>query len=241
MTTPTPAAQPKILTDKQILDIIANWARTTNSRFELCRAIEAAAVAAVPAAPPEGWKLVPTEPTERMICAGIEAYQGKSEESYRAMIAAAPATAEQSSMAGAAPEPYKLTRSIIHNCPALVLPQSLIEKLGNCAQIVVLKGADDAIAGTLLAALNAGIAQPVAPVPVSEWLQAETASREAIEAYNAAVRESDKYIWPGTDINAEFQVMSAAKNKAFLAMRAMYDALSRATPAVDTQQRQEGQ
>ncbi len=40
---------------------------------------------------PAGWKLVPIEPTERMICAGIEAYQGKSEESYAAMVAAAPA------------------------------------------------------------------------------------------------------------------------------------------------------
>ena len=39
---------------------------------------------------PDGWVMVPRDPTERMICAGIEAYQGKCEVSYRAMLDAAP-------------------------------------------------------------------------------------------------------------------------------------------------------
>jgi hypothetical protein len=50
---------------------------------------------------------------------------------------------------------FKLARSIIHDCPALVLPQSFIEKLGNVAQLVVLKGVDDEIASVLLNKLNA--------------------------------------------------------------------------------------
>ncbi len=38
----------------------------------------------------DGWQRVPKVPTEKMICAGIEAYRGKCEESYAAMLAAAP-------------------------------------------------------------------------------------------------------------------------------------------------------
>lgn len=39
---------------------------------------------------PEGWKLVPVEPTPEMIGKGIIAYDGKCESAYRAMLAAAP-------------------------------------------------------------------------------------------------------------------------------------------------------
>jgi hypothetical protein len=41
----------QILTDAQVGEIIATWARTSNSRFELCRAIEAATLRASLAAP----------------------------------------------------------------------------------------------------------------------------------------------------------------------------------------------
>lgn len=40
--------------------------------------------------PPEGYVLVPVEPTDRMIGAGIIAYDGKCESSYKAMLAARP-------------------------------------------------------------------------------------------------------------------------------------------------------
>jgi hypothetical protein len=50
---------------------------------------------------------------------------------------------------------FQLTRSIIHECPALRLPQSFLEKLGNAAQIVVLKGANDKIAKFITDACNA--------------------------------------------------------------------------------------
>lgn len=40
--------------------------------------------------PPEGYVLVPVEPTGRMIDAGILAYDGKCESSYVAMLAARP-------------------------------------------------------------------------------------------------------------------------------------------------------
>ncbi len=41
-------------------------------------------------APDEPWQTVPVEPTTRQVAAGIEAYDGKCEKSYRAMLAAAP-------------------------------------------------------------------------------------------------------------------------------------------------------
>lgn len=50
---------------------------------------------------------------------------------------------------------YKLTRSIIYKCPALVLPQSFIEKLGMTAQIVPLKGFTDEQAQKLCDDCNA--------------------------------------------------------------------------------------
>ncbi|WP_256643694.1 hypothetical protein [Stenotrophomonas sp. 9(2022)] len=40
--------------------------------------------------PPEGYVLVPMEPTDRMIGEGIWAYDGNCESSYRAMLAARP-------------------------------------------------------------------------------------------------------------------------------------------------------
>lgn len=40
--------------------------------------------------PPDGYVLVPVEPTGRMIDAGILAYDGKCESSYVAMLAARP-------------------------------------------------------------------------------------------------------------------------------------------------------
>jgi hypothetical protein len=52
-------------------------------------------------------------------------------------------------------EPWTLTRSIIYDCPALKVPQAWVQKLGATAQIVALKGADDAMAQRILAALNA--------------------------------------------------------------------------------------
>lgn len=54
-----------------------------------------------------------------------------------------------------------LTRSIIYNCPALKLPQTFLQQLGATAQIVALKGADEAIAQSICDALNA--AAPSAP------------------------------------------------------------------------------
>lgn len=55
---------------------------------------EAAALRAITAAlrlaVPDGYVLVPREPTVNMVCRGIIAYDGTCESSYRAMLAAAP-------------------------------------------------------------------------------------------------------------------------------------------------------
>lgn len=50
---------------------------------------------------------------------------------------------------------FELGRSIIYDCPALILPQSFLQKLGGTTQMVVLKGADDDIAKRIVDALNA--------------------------------------------------------------------------------------
>ena len=50
---------------------------------------------------------------------------------------------------------FELTRSIIHNCPALALPQSFAEQMGGVAQLVVLKGATPEVAQFIADACNA--------------------------------------------------------------------------------------
>lgn len=49
---------------------------------------------------------------------------------------------------------FVLTRSVIHDCPAIKLPQNFVQQLGNTAQIVVLKGATDEIANFIVSACN---------------------------------------------------------------------------------------
>ena len=83
---------------------------------------------------------------------------------------APPAAAEQSEPAKPA---FTKTRSIIHDCPAIKLPQTFLQRLGNTAQLVVLKGADDDLADALIAMLNAPPAAPApAPAPVNQELLA---------------------------------------------------------------------
>lgn len=57
------------------------------------------------------------------------------------------------------PKKFTLTNSIIHKCPALRLPQSFLQKLGNTAQIVALKGCDANMAQFILDACNAALSQ----------------------------------------------------------------------------------
>lgn len=49
---------------------------------------------------------------------------------------------------------FSITRSIIHDCPALRLPQSLVERYGGVAQLVVLKGASPEVALFIADACN---------------------------------------------------------------------------------------
>lgn len=48
-----------------------------------------------PCDPPEGWRLVPLTPTVRMVAAGIEAYAGRCEDAYQAMLKAAPSPGKE--------------------------------------------------------------------------------------------------------------------------------------------------
>lgn len=57
---------------------------------------------------------------------------------------------------------FELTRSIIHGCPALRLPQSFVDRLGMTAQIVALKGATPEIAQYVVDACNRAVASDVA-------------------------------------------------------------------------------
>lgn len=76
---------------------------------------------------------------------------------------------------------YRLTRSIIYDCPALVIDTSL-EALAKTARIIVLKGATQADAELILSAMLA--AAPVA----SEEGQRESAGREPASPANARTR-----------------------------------------------------
>lgn len=69
-------------------------------------------------------------------------------------------------------ERVELVRSIIHDCPAIKLPQSALQKLGMTAQLVVLKGAEPDIAKFIVDCMNAALAQPAAqaePVAFVHW------------------------------------------------------------------------
>lgn len=64
-------------------------------------------------------------------------------------------------------ERYELTRSIIHKCPALKLPQTFLQKLGMTAQIVPLLGLSDEQAQAIVDRLNAapaGVPADAAPL-----------------------------------------------------------------------------
>lgn len=54
-----------------------------------------------------------------------------------------------------AAERFELTRSIIHKCPALKLPQTFMQQLGMTAQIVPLHGLTEAQAQAIVDRLNA--------------------------------------------------------------------------------------
>jgi hypothetical protein len=51
---------------------------------------------------------------------------------------------------------YRLGRSIIHDCPALILPQNFVQRLGMTAQIVPLKGVGMEAAQQIVADCNVG-------------------------------------------------------------------------------------
>lgn len=59
---------------------------------------------------------------------------------------------------------------------------------------------------------------------LTKWTNAEQARRDAIAAYNAVVKEAEREIWPGRDVNPEFQVMATAQNSEFRARCDLFDA-----------------
>lgn len=101
--------------------------------------------------------------------------------------------------------PWQLTRSIIHNCPALRVPQTWLQRLGNVAQIVVLKGADEALAQSIADALNVAPAAAPSAQPgalgvavnralfrpecqrLSEWALIGPVQRAAVESFAEAL------------------------------------------------------
>ena len=95
----------------------------TSEKVGLSTRLSAAlAQAEQPVAVPEGWQIVPKEPTDRMIAAGIMAYDGKCESSYRAMLAAAlahpPAKREAGETAAPdTPAPESQTLVTLADCP----------------------------------------------------------------------------------------------------------------------------
>lgn len=81
---------------------------------------------------------------------------------------------------------FEIVRSIIHQCPALKLPQSFVERLGGVAQIVALKGATNEFAEHVADCLNASVpAQGEAMEVLRELLGAWTEWSAALFGGNA--------------------------------------------------------
>jgi hypothetical protein len=55
---------------------------------------------------------------------------------------------------------WEVVRSVIYDCPALKLPQSLVLRMGGVTQIVVLKGASKELADQIASALNKAVLFP---------------------------------------------------------------------------------
>lgn len=71
--------------------------------------------------------------------------------------------------------------------------------------------------------------QAAAPGALDAWFDAEQKRLDAVTAYNAAVLVSEREVWPGRDINPEYQAMNAAQNAEFHARGALF--ASRAAPS----------
>ena len=71
--------------------------------------------------------------------------------------------------------------------------------------------------------------QAAAPGALAAWFDAEQKRLDAVTAYNAAVLVSEREVWPGRDINPEYQAMNAAQNAEFHARGALF--ASRAAPS----------
>jgi hypothetical protein len=96
---------------------------------------------------------------------------------------------------------FSLTRSIIHDCPALKLPQTWLQKLGNTARIVALRGADDELAQALVDRLNAPSEQAAAPAVPAQALRVESIPLSAAQL--AGLTVSRPVSIPGAAVPAQ--------------------------------------
>jgi len=64
--------------------------------------------------------------------------------------------------------------------------------------------------------------QAAAPGALAAWFDAEQKRLDAVTAYNAVALVAEREIWPGRDVNPEFQAMSAAQNAEFHARGALF-------------------
>lgn len=120
---------------------------------------------------------------------------------------------------------FELTRSIIYKCPAIKLPQSFMQKLGMMAQIIPLRGVDEALAQSLVDQLNAGAAlasPPQAPQP-----EAMEALRVLVACKDTETRLKQLHeMGHGTDYDQHRKQFSVAWDRA----RALASAASQPEP-----------
>lgn len=124
---------------------------------------------------------------------------------YRAVATPADMPASDAANKG-----YKLTKSIIHKCPALVLPQSYIQKLGNTAQIIPLKGLTDEAAQMLLADLNAAAPKECASDPllramIDDGIVAQSTPAAEPAFYRIVTVHGKKYLDNLDDVADDFK------------------------------------
>lgn len=110
-------------------------------------------------------------------------------------------------------EKFEITKSIIHKCPAIKLPQSYLQKLGNTAQIIVLKGCDDDTANFIANACNAALS--AAPASQNDW-------NAAIEAMDRAKKLP---VWDRINhaLHVELDTIFKALSKRPVAQQAVQD------------------
>lgn len=122
----------------------------------VCRARAAIKVGGVAQDVPQGWKLVPVEPTDAMVVCGMgasgrEVMELDIEDIYLAMLSASPAAPEAAKPEVERAELLRLAKVAIHECPAHLNQDWQVAAMRVCKGLAALLAADSKAAHELAA------------------------------------------------------------------------------------------